>query len=135
MAVERIMVGVEEQAKEYQTLSNQMGKILQGLTKIKKDNPPPPVKQQTDKEPKIRKELCPDTLIMNSTPIKFRWDFLVYYKEFYMDKASLEGQKQYLLKCIEADLGERKKDTGEEPGQSSQRGRRTQQNTRKSKGS
>ena len=33
--VKRIMVGVEEQAKEYQILSNQMGKILQGLTRIK----------------------------------------------------------------------------------------------------
>ena len=32
--VEHIMVGVEEQAKEYQILSNQMGRILQGLTRI-----------------------------------------------------------------------------------------------------
>lgn len=37
--VERIMVVLEEQAKEYQTLSNKMGKILQGLTRIKKDTP------------------------------------------------------------------------------------------------
>ena len=36
--VERIMVGVKEQAKEYQILSNQMGKILQGLTRIKHDS-------------------------------------------------------------------------------------------------
>ena len=78
--VERIMVEVEEQAKEYQTLFNQMGKILQGLTKISKENPPPTVQQQTDKEHKIKKELCPDTLTKDSTLIEFRKfqkDFLV----------------------------------------------------------
>ena len=38
---------------------------------------------------------------------KFQRDFLVYYKESYMDKASPEGQKHYLLKCIDSKLGER----------------------------
>ena len=109
--VERIMVGVEEQAKEYQILSNQMGKILQGLTRIKHDGQAAAAATpQGDKVPEIKKELCPDTLTKDSTPIEFRKfqrDFLVYYKELYMDKASLEGQKHYLLKCIDAELGER----------------------------
>ena len=51
-----------------------------------------------------------DILTKDSTPIEFRKfqrDFLVYYKESYMDKASPEGQKHYLLKCIDAELGER----------------------------
>ena len=110
--VERIMVGVEEQAKEHQILSNQMGKILLGLTKIKRDNQATAAaaNPQADKEPKIGKELCPDTLTKDSTPIefgKFQRDVLVYYKESYMDKASLEGQKHYLLHCIDAELGEK----------------------------
>ena len=96
--VELIMVGVEEQAKEYQILTNQMGKILKGLTKIKRDGQATAAaaNPQADKEPKIKKELCPDTLTKDSTPIEFRKfqrDFLVYYKESYMDKASPEGQK------------------------------------------
>ena len=71
----------------------------------------PPATPQGDKEPKIKKELCPDTLTKDSTPIEFRkfqraFKFLVYYKESYMDKASPEGQKHYLLKCIDAELGE-----------------------------
>ena len=50
--VERIMVGVEEQAKEYQVLSNQMEQILQGLTKIKRDGQAAvAVNPQRDKEP------------------------------------------------------------------------------------
>ena len=109
--VKRIMIGAEEKAKEYQILSNQMGKILQGLTRIKRDGQTAAAANpQGDKEPKIKKELCPDTLTKDSTPIEFRKfqrDFLVYYKESYMDKASPEGQKHYLLKCIDAELGER----------------------------
>ena len=101
----------KEQAKEYQILSNQMGKILQGLTRIKRDGQAAAAATpQGDMEPKIKKELCPDTLTKDSTPIKFRKfqrGFLVYYKESYMDKASPEGQKHYLLKCIDAELGER----------------------------
>ena len=65
--VERIVVGVEEQAKEYQVLSNQMGKILQGLTRIKRDGQTAATANpQGDKEPKIKKELCPDTLTKDS---------------------------------------------------------------------
>ena len=53
--VERIMIGVEEQAKEYQILSNQMGKILQGLTRIKCDGQAATAANpQGDKEPKIK---------------------------------------------------------------------------------
>ena len=88
-----------------------MGKILQGLPRIKRDGQAAAAANpQGDEEPKIKKELCPNTLTKDSTPIEFRkfqWDFLVYYKESYMDKASPEGQKHYLLKCIDAELGER----------------------------
>ena len=88
-----------------------MGKILQGLTKIKRDRQAAAAANpQAEKEPKIKKALCPDTLTKDNTPIEFRKfqrDFLVYYKESYMDKASPEGQKHYLLKCIDTELGER----------------------------
>ena len=66
-----------------------MGKILQGLTQIKRDNQPAAAQPQTDKEPKIKKELCPDTLTKDSTSIEFRKfqrDFLLYYEESYMAK-------------------------------------------------
>ena len=54
--VERIKVGVEEQAKEYQILSNQVGKILEGLTKIKRDGQATAAaaNPQADKDPKFR---------------------------------------------------------------------------------
>lgn len=42
------MVGVDKQAKEYKTLSDQMGKILLGLTKVNTENPPITVQPQTD---------------------------------------------------------------------------------------
>ena len=70
--VEPIMVEIEEQAKEYQTLSNLMGKILQGLTKIKRGNQSATAQPQSDKEPKIKKELCPDTRTKDNTPIEYR---------------------------------------------------------------
>ena len=60
--VERIMAGVEEQSKEYSKLSSNIGRILTNLTKIQHDNPQPQRQQEPDKEPKIRKELCPNTL-------------------------------------------------------------------------
>ena len=48
-------VGVGEQAKECQTLSNQTGKILQGLTRIKQDGQAAAASTpQSDKEPKIK---------------------------------------------------------------------------------
>ena len=79
----RLMVGVEELAKEYQLLSNQVGKILQVLTRIKRDGQAAAAANpQADKEPKIMKELCPDTLTKDNTSIEFRKfqrDFLVYY--------------------------------------------------------
>ena len=56
--VERIMIGVEEQPKEYQILSNQMGKILQGLTKIKRDGQATAAaaaNPHADKEPETKK--------------------------------------------------------------------------------
>ena len=65
---------------------------------------------QAEIEPKSKKELSPYTLTKDSTPIEFRKfqrDFLVYYNKSYMDKASPEGQEQYILNCNEAELGER----------------------------
>ena len=59
--VERIMAGVEKQSKEYSKLSSNMGRILTNLTRIQHDNQQQPQRQQEpDKEPKIKKELCPD---------------------------------------------------------------------------
>ena len=74
---ENIIAGFEEQSKEYSKLSNNMGRILTNLTKIQHDNP------------------------------KFQRDFIVYYKESYMDRASPQGQKHFLLKCLDAELRER----------------------------
>ena len=68
-----------------------------------------PHRSQTRSQ-KLKKELCLDTLTKDSTPIEFRKfqrDFLVYYKESYMDKASLESQNHYLFRCINEELGER----------------------------
>ena len=82
--VERIMAGVEEQSKEYSKLSGNMGRILTNLTKIQHDNPQPQRQQEPDREPKIKKELCPDTLTNDNNPIEFRKfqrDFIVYYRE------------------------------------------------------
>ena len=63
IVVERIMVGVEEQTKEYQILSNQMGKILQSLTKIERDGQAvAAANPQGDKEPKIKKKSSVRTL-------------------------------------------------------------------------
>ena len=59
--VERIMAGVEEQSKEYSKLSNNMGRILTNLTRNQHDNPQPQRQKDPDKEPKIKKELCPDS--------------------------------------------------------------------------
>ena len=59
--VERIMAGVVEQSKEYSKLSINMGRILTYLTRIQHDNPQPQ-RQEPDREPKIKKELCPDIL-------------------------------------------------------------------------
>ena len=108
---ESTMKGVDLQTTEYEKLSNQMAKVLTKLTALKRET----VGQQgaaaaTEKEPKIKKELCPDILTKDTTPIEFRKfqrDYKVYYKESYMDKASAEGQKHYLLKCLDAELGER----------------------------
>ena len=47
-----------------------MGKIMSGHKQIKRDNPTTQA-PHTDKEPKIKKELCPDTLTKDSTPIEF----------------------------------------------------------------
>ena len=108
--VERIMAGVEEQSKEYSKLSNNMGRILTNLTRNQHDNPQPQRQKDPDKEPKIKKELCPDILTKDTSPIEFRKfqrDFIVYYKESNMERASPEGQKHYLLKCLDAELGER----------------------------
>ena len=61
-------------------------------------------------EPKIKKELAPDTLTKDTNPIEFRRflrDFRVYYKESYMERASIEGQRHYLLRCMDAELSER----------------------------
>ena len=107
--VDRIMAGVDEQSKEYSNLSNNKGRILTRLTKIQHDNPQSQQQSKPDKEPKINKELCPDTLTKENNPIefhKFQRDFVVYYKESYMERASPEGQKHYLLKCLDAELGE-----------------------------
>ena len=106
---ERIMARVEEQSKEYSKLSSNMGRMLTNLTKIQHDNPQAQQQREPDKEPKIKKELCPDTLTKENNPIEFRKfqrDFIVYYKESYMEQASPECQKHYLLKCLDAKLGE-----------------------------
>ena len=108
--VECIMAGVEEQSKEYSKLSSNMGRILTNLTRIQHDNPQPQRQQEPNKEPNIKKELCPDILTKDTNPIEFREfqsDFIVNYKESYMERASPEGQKHYLLKCLDAELGER----------------------------
>ena len=108
--VKRIMAGVEEQSKEYSKLSSNMGRILTNLTRIQHDNRQPQRQQEPDKEPKIKKELCPDILTKDTSPIEFRKfqsDFIVYYKESYMERASPEGQKHFLLKCLDVELGER----------------------------
>ena len=100
--VERFMAGVEKQSKEYSKLSSNMGRILTNLTRILHDNPQPQQQREPDKEPKIKKELSPDTLTKDHNPIgfrKFQRDFIVYYKESYMERAPPEGQKHYLLKC------------------------------------
>ena len=60
--VERIMAGVEEQSKKYSKLPSNMGRILTNLTKIQHDNPQSQRQQEPVTEPKIKKELCPDTL-------------------------------------------------------------------------
>lgn len=83
--IDRIMVGEEEQSNEYEKILSLMGRILTDLSKIKQNQPPPPNPQNTDKEPKIKKELCTDILTKDTTPIefrKFKRDFIVYhYKE------------------------------------------------------
>ena len=87
-----------------------MGRILTNLMKIQHNNPQPQQQRKPDREPKIKKELCPDTLTKENNPIEFRnfqRDFIVYYKESYMERASPEGQKHYLLKCLDVELGER----------------------------
>ena len=106
---ENVMKGVDLQVTEYELLSNNMAKVLTKLTNFKREQEPAN-QQAQEKEPKIKKELCPDVLTKDTTPIEFRKfqrDFKVYYKESYMDKASVEGQKHYLLKCLDAELGER----------------------------
>ena len=93
--VERIMAGVEEQSKEYLKLSSNMGRILKNLTRIQHNNPQPQRQQEPDKESKIKKELCQDILTKDKNPIEFRKfqrDFIVYYKESYMERASPEGK-------------------------------------------
>ena len=67
--VERIMAGVEEQPKEYSKLSSNMRRILTNLTRIQHDNPQPQRQQEPDREPKIKKELCPDILTKDTNPI------------------------------------------------------------------
>ena len=88
-----------------------MGRILTSLKRIQHDNQQQPQRQpEPDKEPKIKKELCPDILTKDTSPIEFRKfqrDFIAYYKESYMERASPEGQKHYLLKCQDAELEER----------------------------
>ena len=106
------MKGVDVQTAEYEKLSNNMAKVLTKLTAMKRENQAAAAAAAgTDnREPKIKKELCPDILTKDTSPIEFRKfqrDFKVYYKESYMDKASLEGQRHYLLKCLDAELGER----------------------------
>ena len=46
--------------------------ILTILTKIQHDNPQPPRQQEPNKELKIKKELCLDTLNKYNNPIEFR---------------------------------------------------------------
>ena len=104
------MAGIEEQSSEYAKLSSYMGRILAELTKFKQENPAPAGNAEKEKEPKIMKELCPDLLNKDMNPIKFRKlqrYFVVYYKESHMERASPEGQRHYLLKCLDAELGER----------------------------
>ena len=109
--VERIVAGIDEQSKEYSKLSSNTGRILTNLTRIQHNNQQQPQRQtELDKEPKIKKELCPDILTKDTSPIEFRKfprNFIVYYKESYMERALPEGQKHYLLKCLDAELGER----------------------------
>ena len=84
-----------------------MGHILTNLTKIQHDNPQQQQPQEPDREPKIKKELCPDTITKVNNPIEFQKiqrDFIVYYKEFYIERLSPEG---HLLECLDAELGER----------------------------
>ena len=69
--VERSMAGVEEQFKEYSKLSSNLGRILTNLTEIQ-HNPQPQQLREPDKEPKIKKELCPDTLTKDNNPMEFR---------------------------------------------------------------
>ena len=91
---EKTMKGVETQTKEYGELSDKMAKVLQNLTQFNRD-PTAAAAPTTTKEPKIKKELWPGILTKDTTPIEFRQflrDYKVYYKESYMDKASLEGQ-------------------------------------------
>ena len=88
-----------------------MGRILTNLKQIQHDDQQQPQRQQEpDKEPKIKKELFPNILTKDTSHIEFRKfqrDFIVYFKESYMEQASPEEQKHYLLKCLDADLGER----------------------------
>ena len=98
--VERIVAGIDEQTKEYSKLSSNIGRILTNLTRIQHDNQQQPHRgTEPEKEPKIKKDICPDILTKDTSPIEFRkfqQDFIVYYKESYMERASAEGQKHYL---------------------------------------
>ena len=70
--IKRIMAGVEEQSKEYSKLTSNMERILTNLTNIQHNNQQQRQQREPDKEPKIIKELCPDTLTKENNPIEFR---------------------------------------------------------------
>ena len=98
----RIMTGIKEQSSKYSKLSSYMGRILAELTKFKQDAPALAAAAEKEKGPKIIKEPCPDLLTKDTNPIefqKFQQDFVVYYKELHVERASPEGQRHYLLKC------------------------------------
>ena len=102
-----IMAEGEIQSEEYVRLSKQFSAAM---ASVPSTSAPAPIDPTRITEPKIKKELVPDILTQDTTPVEFRKfqrDFKVYFKESYMIKASKEGQRHYLLKCLDAELGER----------------------------
>ena len=108
---EQMMTEIDTQAAEYTALSDKMIRALsQSIPTAAPRAAAPAAAAAAPTEPKIKKELMPDTLTKDTTPIEFRKfqrEFTVYYKESNMDRASQEGQKHYLLKCLDAELAER----------------------------
>ena len=88
---------INVQSTEYNTILNLFNSAMAMVVKPIMGTVPAP-NSNAPPEPKIKKEHVPDLLTKDTTPLELRRflrDFKVYYKESFMERASLEGLSMY----------------------------------------